>query len=82
MGVCEGRKLEVSAPVGGCHGHRVEKPKVDENPRVSVIEDSSFCPTPRIGSPGVGLLLLLLSYHRRLRMTLRYARAALDRQVS
>ena len=42
--ICGGRErgcVEVTAQVGGCLGIRAGKSKVGENPRVSVIEDSS-----------------------------------------
>ena len=45
--------FEVSALVRGYLGLKAGKSHVCETPRVSVIEDSSFCPTTRWGGPPI-----------------------------
>ena len=43
--------VELSVLVGGCLVFRPGKPQVVKTLRVSVIDDSSYCPSPRRGGP-------------------------------
>ena len=53
MGGGERRLVDVSALLSGCLGLRSESLRYVKIPRISVIEDTSFCPMPHRGGPGV-----------------------------